>query len=98
MTTTKEYQAMLAQDGAARQFFKKAAPGSEQWVDEFCNGLLERLSLQDRLEARAKADVNLWFLHDTGKWQVNVDIGKTGGWLVSTGQDMLAELVKTLKR
>lgn len=97
MTTTKEYQAMLAPDGQARQFFKKAAPGSEAWVDDFCDGLLERLSLQDRLEALPPCNVNLWLLVGKGKWQVNVDVDKTGSWGCETGDDLLAHLVNRLK-
>ena len=97
MTSTRDYLKMLAPDGDARQFFKKAAPGSESWVDDFCSGLVERLSLQDRLEALPPSNVNLWLLVGTGKWQVNVNVGKSGGWRVETGDDLLLHLVNRLK-
>jgi hypothetical protein len=95
MTTTREYIALLSVGGHARNFML-AAPNGGDWVNGFCDGLIERLSLQDRLEGIPKSKINLW-LNDTHIWQVNVDIGRQGAWSIATGDDLLLNLVKTLE-
>lgn len=97
---TNEYLKLFSADGGARAAFKKASPGAEAWVDEFCDGLVNILSIQQKFEALPPASVNLWMLvgegRDTTKWQVNVDIGKQGSWSIKTGDDLLANLAYLL--
>lgn len=94
---TRDYIKLFSADGGARAAFKKASPGAEAWVDDFCDGLVERLSLQDRLEEKPQANVNLWLLVNEGRWQVNVDVRAEHAWNVETGDDLLLNLVNRLK-
>lgn len=97
MTSTREYLALLGSNpcGHIRKLLRDAT-GNQQWADEFCDGLVHRLSLQDALDRFGEGKVNTWLIEDR-KWQVNVCPPKSNGWGVTIGDDLLADLVTMLK-
>lgn len=96
MTTTAEYLALLGPSGQAREFMRKAKGGGD-WVDDFCDGLIHRLSLQTELERAGKVRSNTWLI-EGHKWQVNTSPQGQEGWTIVIGDDLLADLVSSLKR
>lgn len=98
MTSTREYLALLGADpcGHIRKLLRDTT-GNQQWADEFCDGLVHRLSLQDELERCSQHKVNTWLL-DVPQWQVNVCAPKSNGWNVTHTGDLLADLVTALKK
>lgn len=84
---------MLAPDGQFRQWLKDQNNGCKTQAacaDEFCDGLLLRL-----FETDIGTKIHLWPLNANsanrvrGRYQVNLDIGKTGGYTQDVTDDPL---------
>lgn len=98
MTSTSEYLALLSKTpcGHIRQLLRDTTRNAV-WADEFCDGLVHRLSLQNELERVGGMKINTWLLPEHN-WQVNTSPKGEQGWSIVTGDDLLANLVSQLKR
>lgn len=96
MTTTNDYLALLSKNpcGHIRQLLRDKT-GNAAWADEFCDGLVHRLSLQSELEKQPRRQINTWLLEDH-LWQVNLCPVRDNGWNVIHSGDLLADLVTAL--
>lgn len=100
MTSTSEYREQLALDGSFRNWMKSnAAAADHKYIDDFCNGLLERFPV---LTSNYK--IHLWSLGETGTrasgaggYQVNIDVGKSGGYTVDVTDDPWEAIGRRIK-
>lgn len=96
MTSTSELRKALAVDGAAR---KALAAAWGDWANEFCDALLSRLPL-----LTTSYKIHLWSLGETGTrasgaggYQVNIDVGNSGGYTVDVTDDPWAAIGRRIK-
>lgn len=104
----RDYVSLLAPEGDARAYFKKAANG-EAWVDQVCDEIREQLlakteyvCLDDDVTAMIAGLVENPLTRRVhcgrcldGRWQLSVDFCDSGGWTVviaDTIPDAIAKL------